>query len=148
MDREEKREEEEEEERLSGVLHITTTQPDICEERERECGRRRRQMLCEGERERVRCEIRFLLIASLSLGLQKYTLYTCFYVNFIFSSFSLTAVICYESLFSLFFFVTRYKVYSLVINSKPNIMAVRFLVWFFIFFVLKMYYHYSGIYII
>lgn len=55
------------------------------------------------ERERVRCEIRFLLIASLSLGLQKYTLYTCFYVNFIFSSFSLTAVICYESLFSLFF---------------------------------------------
>lgn len=35
MDREEKREEEEEEERLSGVLHITTTQPDICEERER-----------------------------------------------------------------------------------------------------------------
>lgn len=38
MDREENREEEEEEEeRLSGVLHITTTQPDICDsERERE----------------------------------------------------------------------------------------------------------------
>jgi len=35
VDREEE-EEEEEEERLSGVLHITTTQPDICEERERE----------------------------------------------------------------------------------------------------------------